>query len=61
MDPDALLSELRQTCLKLRDQELDPEANELTEAEWRLMVQFDALDDWLSHTGFLPMVWGKRR
>jgi len=59
MDPDAALTEARK-ALQLYLRRYSDKGTGLYEAD-NLANAFEALDDWLSHGGFLPKAWEKRK
>jgi hypothetical protein len=53
MDPNEVLAGMRALVAQVHNDEVaEPQAHNVAMAE-----QFEALDEWLSHEGFLPGAW----
>lgn len=55
MDPNEALKQIRAIVAQDNDAEMDEDAF------YRLKILFEGLDHWVSHGGFLPVDWDRKR
>lgn len=59
MDPDALLTTLREKVRASHTQDMTTE--QIVDHLWSISTLFDDLDEWLSNGGMVPVAWGSIR